>query len=278
MEPELGSFGIDTSHQDPNTRPGDDFFRYANGKWLDTFELPPSRSNYGSFTVLSDRSDRRVRSIIDDLTQMEPAQASIEQKINDYYLSFMNTETLNELGIEPLQDGLAVLDEIDTHEKLVRGFGRALIDNTATPFSFYVGADRSDPDRHQLVLSVGGISLPDRDYYLVDNEQFLDVRNAYVEHIARILEFAAIENTQEKAQLILELETQIAEYLWPRDQRRNRDLTYNPMTFPEFKIEFPGFNWDSYFTAAGIKELEDLNVSYPEIMNVLGLGLSYQLN
>ncbi|HBW83256.1 MAG TPA: hypothetical protein DEF79_04340, partial [Gammaproteobacteria bacterium] len=83
--PELGSFGVDLSHQDPDIRPGDDFFQYTNGKWLETFELPPSRSNYGSFTVLSDRSDQRVRTIINDLSSREPAKGSIEQKISDYY-------------------------------------------------------------------------------------------------------------------------------------------------------------------------------------------------
>ena len=147
--PELGSFGIDLSHQDPNTQAGDDFFRYANGKWLDTFELPASRSNYGSFTVLGDRSDQRVRDIIDDLTNIEPADESIEQKISDYYLSYMHNEALNDLGISPLLPGLSTLDAIDTIEELIQGFGRALIDNTATPFGFYVGADRSDPDKHQ---------------------------------------------------------------------------------------------------------------------------------
>ena len=267
IRPELGSFGIDLSHQDPDTSPGDDFFRYANGKWLDMFELPASRSNYGSFTVLSDRSDRRVRSIIEDLTQTEPAQDSMEQKISDYYLSFMNIDKLNALGLEPLRDGLAALDQISTREDLVHGFGRALVDNTATPFSFYIGADRSDPDRHQLVLSVGGVSLPDRDYYLVDSEQFQSVRDSYVEHIAQILEYADIDESREKALLILELETKIAEHLWPRDQRRDRDLTYNPMTFSQFENDFSGFDWDRYFAAAGISELEDLNVSYPSAMS-----------
>ena len=267
IRPELGSFGIDLSHQDPDTSPGDDFFRYANGKWLDTFELPASRSNYGSFTVLSDRSDRRVRSIIEDLTQTEPAQDSMEQKISDYYLSFMNIDKLNALGLEPLRDGLAALDQISTREDLVHGFGRALVDNTASPFSFYIGTDRSDPDRHQLVLSVGGVSLPDRDYYLVDSEQFQSVRDSYVEHIAQILEYADIDESREKALLILELETKIAEHLWPRDQRRDRDLTYNPMTFSQFENDFSGFDWDRYFAAAGISELEDLNVSYPSAMS-----------
>ena len=265
--PELGSFGIDLSHQDPNTQAGDDFFRYANGKWLDTFELPASRSNYGSFTVLGDRSDQRVRDIIDDLTNIEPADDSIEQKISDYYLSYMNTEALNDLGISPLLPGLSTLDAIDTIEELIQGFGRALIDNTATPFGFYVGADRSDPDKHQLVLSVGGIGLPDRDYYIVNTEQYENVRLEYVAHIARVLDLAGIENTQAKAEAVLNLETQIAQHTWPRDQRRNRDLTYNPMSYEDFKSQFQGLDWDSYFAAAGITDLEDLNVSYPSAMS-----------
>lgn len=265
--PELGTFGIDLSHQDSNVRPGDDFFRYTNGRWLDTFELPASRSNYGSFTVLSDRSDQRVRTIIDDLSSMEPAAGSIEQKISDYYLSYMDVETLNELGIGPLRQGLATLSDIDTREELIAGFGRAQIDNTASVFGFYVGADRSDPDRHQLNLSIGGLGLPDRDYYLEDTEEFVTVREEYVAHITRVLDFASVENSAEKAQAILALETQVAEHTWPRSQRRNRDLTYNPMSYADFKAEYPGLDWDAYFTAAGIADLTDLNVFYPSAMS-----------
>ncbi len=265
-QPELGDWGVDLSNQDSSTRPGDDFFRFANGLWLDSFELPPDRSNYGSFTVLSDRSDDRVRTIISDLSSMEPAQGSIEQKISDYYLSYMGTDTLNGLGISPLLPGLAALDEIDSREELVAGFGRAQIDNTASPFGFYVGADRSDPDRHQLVLSVGGLGLPDRDYYLVDTERFQQVRDAYVDHIEKVLNFAEIDDAAGKAQTILALETKIAEHIWPRAQRRNRDLTYNPVSYGEFKAEYGGFDWDAYFAAAGIEEVTDLNVTYPSTM------------
>ena len=263
---ELGTFGVDLSHQDPNTRPGDDFFRYTNGKWLDTFELPADRSNYGSFNALGDRSDQRVRTIIDDLSSMEPAAGSIEQKISDYYASYMNVESLNDLGISPLVQTLSRLSEIDTREELIAGFGRAQIENTASPFGFYVGADRSDPDRHQLNLSIGGMGLPDRDYYLQDTEDFLEVRSEYVAHITRVLDFANIDNSAETAEAILALETQIAEHTWPRSQRRNRDLTYNPMSYDDFKAEYSGLDWDAYFTAASVTELTDLNVSYPSAM------------
>jgi putative endopeptidase len=263
---ELGSFGIDLSHQDSNTRAGDDFFRFTNGQWLDTYELPADRSNYGSFSVLGDRSDERVRTIITDLTSIEPAQDSMEQKISDYYLSYMNTDALNERGISPLLPGLSRLAQIDTAQELVAAFGRSRIDTTASPISFGIGADRSNPDRHQLGVSVGGIGLPDRDYYLEDTEQYLHVRAEYVAHIERILDFANIEDGPAKAAAVLAVETQIAEHIWPRADRRNRDLTYNPMSYAKFTAAYPGFDWDGYFSSAGVQNLQDLNVSFPSAM------------
>ena len=265
-KPELGSFGIDLADQDTSIQPGDDFFRFTNGHWLDTYELPADRSNYGSFNVLTDRSDERVRTIIDDLGSIEPKAGSLEQKISDYYLSYMDTETLNQRGIGPLQPTLSALAKIDTLEELSAAFGRAQIDNTATPFSFGVGADRSDPDQYQLGLRVGGFGLPDRDYYLEDTEKFLEIRAEYIIHIAAVLEFADIDNAQSKAEAILSLETQIAEHTWPRADRRNRDLTYNPMNYDDFVAEYPGFDWDRFFAAGGIQDLQDLNVSYPSAM------------
>ena len=263
---EIGSFGIDLSHQDPDTRAGDDFFRFTNGQWLDTYELPADRSNYGSFSVLGDRSDERVRTIITDLTSIEPAQDSMEQKISDYYLSYMNTDALNERGISPLLPGLSQLAQIDTAQELVAAFGRSRIDTTASPISFGIGADRSNADRHQLGVSIGGIGLPDRDYYLEDTEQYLNVRAEYMAHIERILDFANIEDSAAKAAAVLAVETRIAEHVWPRAERRNRDLTYNPMSYDEFTATYPGFDWDAYFSSAGVQSLEDLNVSYPSAM------------
>ena len=265
-KPELGDFGIDLSQQDPNTKPGDDFFRFANGKWLDEFELPADRSNYGSFSVLGDRSDERVNTIIEELSAAEPAADTIEQKISDYYLSYMNTEVLDERGIGPLREKLAQLSAIDSRAALIEALGRSQLDATASPFGWYVGADRRDPDRHQLVLSLGGIGLPDRDYYLLDTEQYVSVRSEYVAHIERMLGFAGIENAAEKAQAVLALETAFAENLWPRADRRNRDLTFNPMTYTELKAAYPNMDWDAYWAAAGISEIEDLNVSYPTAM------------
>lgn len=266
MTPELGNFGLDLSNQDLDTRPGDDFFRFASGRWLDSYELPADRSRHGSFNELTDRSDERVRTIISDLTSIEPSQDSMEQKVSDYYLSYMNTEALDALGISPLLPGLNRLGQIDTPAELVSAFGRARIDTTASPISFSIGTDRSNSDRHQLGVSIGGIGLPDRDYYLEDTERFLEVREEYVAHIERMLDFADIEDSAAKAESVLAVETQIAGHIWPRADRRNRDLTYNPMSYDDFLDAYPGFDWDSYFSAGGVQDLTDLNVSYPSAM------------
>ena len=170
--PELGSFGIDLSYQDSATVAGDDFFQFASGQWLNSFELPDDRSNYGAFNVLRDRSDERVVNIIEELGSKEPEALSLEGKISNYYNSYMDTETLDEKGITPLVPSLARISEVATTQALTQVFGRSQREGTASPLSFYVGADRSDPDQHQLVLSIGGLGLPDRDYYLLDTDEY----------------------------------------------------------------------------------------------------------
>ncbi len=269
-KPELGSFGVDLSQQDPSVKPGDDFYRFMHGRWLDEYELPPSRSSHGAPNEVVDRSDARVRQIIDELASTEPAAGSMEQKISDYYLSFMDTAKLDQLGISPLQPKLETLQAIQSGEDLVRAFGRSDIDATLSPLQFGVAIDRGNPDIYQLGVSLGGLGMPDRDYYLLDSKQFIAAREEYAAHIARMLGFADIPDAEAKAAAILELETQIATHLWPRDQRRNRDLTYNPMSYADFKAEYIGFDWDNYFAAAGVNNvsgIDNLNVYYPSAMS-----------
>ena len=266
-QPELGSFGVDISIRDLAIKPGDDFFRYASGLWLESFEIPEDRSNHGAFIKLRDRSDERVRTIIDDLASREPAAGSMEQKIGDYYLSFMDIDSLNNKGIGPLRPGLARIEAISSVADLVSAFGNSSLEVTASPLDFGIGADRSDPDQHQLSIYVTGTSLPDRDYYLEDNDRFNDIRQEFTAHIARMLDFADIPNSAAQAEAVLVLETQIAESMWTRAERRDRDKTYNPMSYADFKANYPGFDWDAYFTAVGIEQLDDLNVTYPSAMS-----------
>lgn len=268
-QPELGTWGFDTQAMDSNVKAGDDFFHFANGNWLNTFEIPSDKSSYGAFTVLRDRSEERVKSIIDDLATKQHPQGSVEQKIADYYASYMDVETINDRGLEPLQPLLDEIAAIKNKAELLTFFGRASKDNLASPIGMGISIDRKNPDRYMLSIGQSGTTLPDRDYYLVDNPRFKKVRTQYVNYIQKMLEHARISNAAAEAKKIMALETKIAGHHWPRTELRNRDKTYNVYSVAKLESEFKGFDWPSFFQAYGIENPDTLNVSTPSAIKPL---------
>ncbi|WP_417450020.1 M13 family metallopeptidase [Kordiimonas sp.] len=263
-KPELGTWGVDMTAQKTDVKPGDNFFEYMNGQWLDTFELPADRTNYGAFTVLAERSRDRVKTIIDEVSTGDYPAGSVEQKIGDYYASYMDVDAVNARGIEPLRPTLDAIAGIATVADLTKAFGREGLDGSASPVTGGLGIDRENPDRYILNIGLGGMGLPDRDYYLEDNERFNAIRDAYKAHIAEMLTFAGAEDAAAKADAILTLETKLAEKQWPRAERRDRDKNFNPTTMDELKANYPGFDWDAYFSAGGVEGVEKFNVSGPQ--------------
>ena len=267
-EPDLGKWGIELSARDTIIDPGNDFFRYTNGQWIENFEIPGDRSSFGAFTVLRDSSEARVRRIIEEVTSEEHKKGTVEQKVADYYNSYMDTTSVNEKGITPLIPLLDEINAIMTRKDLITMFGRAGKDDLDSPIGSGIGIDRVDPDRYMVNISQSGLTLPDRDYYLKDNERFKKVREEYKTHIARMLAFTSIENTSEAAENIMALETEMANHHWPRTELRNRDKTYNLYTIEKLENEFSGYDWATFFEAAGIgmNELEELNVNTPSAL------------
>ncbi|TDF38212.1 M13 family peptidase [Alteromonadaceae bacterium M269] len=266
---ELGSFGIELDVRDLNVAPGDDFFRYAGGKWLSEFEIPSDRTTFGAFTILRQRTEERVKAIFDDLLASNPAQGTLEGKIANYFTSYMNADKVNELGISPLRPLLVNIANIETRKDLIDALGRSGTDRTSSPIGVFIGVDRKDPNRYMVNMGHGGLGLPDKSYYLQDSERFQKIRAAYELHIAQMLGFAGIENTEEKAKRIMALETKIAEQHWSRADRRNRDKTYNPYTVSSLKKEFPELDWDTFLAGTGLPEFKDLNVGQPSAFAAL---------
>jgi endothelin-converting enzyme/putative endopeptidase len=259
---ELGSFGIDLSARDESVKPGDDFFMYASGTWYKNYEMPADKTRYGAFNALADRSEEQVKEIIDSLENATGLNAD-EQMVADYYRAYMNTEKINALGISPIQPILDEIAAIETVEDLTRMFGRSWLDGTMSPISGYMWTNRLDPNEYQMSLGASGLGLPDRSYYLEDSERFEDIRAAYLENIEEMFAFAAVEQAADKAAAILALETQIATAHWPREKRRNRDLTLNQIARTDLAGEYAGFDWDVYFAETGY-QVPELNISQPE--------------
>lgn len=247
--PRIGEWGYDLSSMDATVEPGDDFFRYSNGKWLDTFEIPADKSRYVSFTELADQAELDVRSIIEDLSAADSAEGSIEQSVGDFYSSWMDDEAIEALGTAPLEPHLADIDSVATHEDLMRQFGTA---NRAAPLGVGIEADPADTSRYVVFVGQAGLGLPNRDYYLRDDERFAGYREAYVAYIARLFELAGTADGAAKADAIMALETQLAEVHWTPAESRDIEKTYNPMTFAEAKELAPDFDWDVIFTTADL--------------------------
>lgn len=261
-KPELGSFGIDTDAMNPVVKPGDDFFMHVNGTWYDNYVMPADKTSYGAFTVLAERSEERVKAIIDELANKTGLDAE-EKLIANYYQSYMDTETVNALGIAPLQALLSDIDAVTNTGELAGIFGKNWLLNSNTPIGGGLAFNRLDPNAYQVSVGVSGLGLPDRAYYLEDTERFKTILSEYEKNIALMLGFLDIEDTTEVAKQIIALETNIAEVQWPREKRRNRDLTLNQIKRSELAAEYPGFNWDSYLTSMGY-EAKELNISQPQ--------------
>lgn len=260
----LGSFGVELGNRDTAVKPGDDFDRYANGAWFDGYQLKDYETRYGSFNTLSDQAEEQVRVIIEELGGQELAAGSNEQKIRDLYRSYMDLDARNKAGIEPLKPLLDRIAAIESKADLVAAFGRASLDGTNTPFGGGISPDRKNPDRYLLNVGVGGLGLPDKDFYFNETERFQQIRAAYVKHIERMLGFAGIADAGPRAEAIMALETRIAEKHWDRVELRNRDKTYNLMPFAEFEKAYPGYDWAAHLKASGItKAPAEINVTTP---------------
>ena len=247
--PELGTFGLETADFDESVDPGDDFYRYVNGRWLDTFEIPAEFSNYGSFTLLFERSEERVRDIIEDAAGSEAAPGSLMQKIGDTYASYLDQDAIDAAGLAPVRDQLEAYDALQTHEDVALAFADASLPARA-PFGLYVDVDARQPDAYVAYLTQAGLGMPNRDYYL--KEEFAQTRAAYEAMLTRLFEAIEAEDASERAAAVLALETRLAEAHWSPAKRRNRDLTYNPYSPDELAAYAEGMPWAAMFEALSV--------------------------
>ncbi|MFT5837573.1 MAG: putative endopeptidase [Flavobacteriales bacterium] len=259
---ELGRFGIELEARDESVKAGDDFFKYAGGTWYKNFDMPSDKTRYGAFDKLAERSERQIKELIKEISQgtdLNPEQ----QMIANFYAAYMDTNSANVKGISPIQPILEKISNIDSKLSLTAAFGSAWLDGSVSPISGGMWFNRLDPDQYQMSIGVSGLGLPDRSYYLEDSERFMTIRKAYVVHITEMLNLAKVESAAEKAQQILELETKIAEVQWPREKRRDRDLTLNQLARDTLTDTYPGFEWDIYFAETGYK-IPHLNITQPQ--------------
>ncbi|NIM70184.1 MAG: peptidase M13 [Xanthomonadales bacterium] len=262
-EPALVS-GIDRDGFDASVRPQDDFYAHVNGQWIADTEMPADRARWGAFFLLHEKSQRDVLNLIEEVsTQAEVEANSPTQKIRDYYNAYMDAATTNELGIEPLGAELDAIGAAGSHDDVMRLFSTLGMQGVNGPVGAFVFSDRTDPNTNVVYLSQAGLTLPDRDYYLMDDERFVQARALYLDFAARILERAGREEGADRAERLLALETRIAEAQWAREENRDPTRTHNPMTAAELAALAPRMNWALGFEAAEIPARDRYIVMQP---------------
>lgn len=255
---EIGAWGIDLEAGDGSVAAGDDFDRYANGAWNDAFDIPPDLSRYGIFVQLSLDAEEDVRAIVEELAAGSPAPGSLEQKVGDFYGSWMDVERLDELGVEALAPHLAAIDAVEDSDGLMRMFADL---HMAAPFGIGIIPDPADTTRYIAFMGQSGLGLPDRDYYLEDDERFVQYRQGYRNYIETMLGLAGFEAVADKAEAIIAFETALAEVHWPQEDSRDIQKIYNPMSPAEVGELAPELDWALIFDTLSLGDIETFVVA-----------------
>ncbi len=237
---------------DPDIRPQDDLFRHVNGRWLDTTEIPDDKPGWGAFTVLRDRSEERVREIIESLAQGTHEAGSNAQKIGDLYTSFMDEARIEELGAEPIRADLETVAALPDLESLVEFVGGLERRGGGGFFGAYVNTDDRDATRYIVNVVQGGTGLPDESYYR--EEKFAEIRSAYLAHVGKVFELAGWPEPAAAAQQVLDVETRLAAGHWERAETRDVIKGYNLTSLDDLRALVPSLPLDAWAHALGADE------------------------
>ena len=250
--------GIALENMDTSVRPGDDFFMYVNGKWIEETEIPADKASYGGFGILHDEAQEHVKTIIEASATGDFAKGTDEQKVGDLYRSYMDMEARNAKGISPLQAELERIAAIEDHDQLAVYFAGANKRGYGTPVFIGQVADFKDPRQYMIYAWQGGIGLPDREYYFKDDESSAEIRDKYVAHIEKMFGLAGLDNGAEAAQTIMALETRIAEAHITKEAARDWPGNYNKVELAKLVDVMPNFNWSGFIAEADIAEIDGL--------------------
>lgn len=264
-----GTPGINLGFMDKSVAPKDDFFKYVNGKWLENNEIPDDRSIWGSFAELRKKTDEDALSILKaaintdkDFETIEVLPGSDQEKAVDYFQTITDTLARNKQGLKPLKPYLAKIEAIKSSQDLQAYMIEMEPKGGGGLYGFGVGSDPKDSNRNVAYVGGGSTGLPDRDYYIKDDDDSKEKRAKYLEHIARMLQFLGDSKTKAKAQAdrIVALETRMAEAKMDKVDRRDARKRYNPKSIAELQNMVPAVNWRNFFNGIGATKLDTVIV------------------
>ncbi len=273
------SWGFDPANLDKTCKPCDDFYQFAMGGWMKSNPIPPEYSSWGSFTRLGDKNQQNLRQILEAAEHAKAAPGSNEQKIGDLYASCMDTTAIEAAGTKPIEPELAriaaIKNEADLQAEAERLHGKGV----GAFFRFNSAQDLKDSTQVIGAAFQGGLGLPEREYYLKEDDKSKQLRDSYVKHVAKMFELLGdpADQSAAEAATILKIETALANASMKNTDLRDPDKTYHKMSLADLRTLTPNFSWEAYFKAAGHPDLKEINVGQPDFFKALDAQLSATL-
>ncbi|WP_430421042.1 M13 family metallopeptidase [Phenylobacterium sp.] len=260
--PSYGTWGFDLSGMDRSVKPGDDFFKFANGAWYDRTEIPADQTNVGAFNALRVLSEARVHAILEDAAAGKLTDPDAT-RIAAGYAAYMNEALAEKLDAKPIAAELSEIRKVKTKAEFTKLMGKTMPGagrgNDGVGYSTILGvsvnADAKNPTRYAVYAGTSGLGLPDRDYYL--QPAFAEKKAKYEAYVVQLLTMIGWDKPAENAKAVVAFETALAQASWSRIQRRDRDKTYQPKTLAELAELTPGFDWKVFMASAGLPATVD---------------------
>lgn len=254
--------GVDLASMDSNVSPCDDFFQYACGGWIASHPIPPDESVWGSFSVLEERTNQQLREILERAASGRDAK---RRKLGDFHAACMNGAAAEAQGATPLLPWLRSIAHADTAAELSRLIGRLHAQGTAVMFDFFPWQDLDDATMMSAEIFQGGLTLPQREYYLATDPEHLELRRAYRDHILRMLKLVGRDGAvaADQAERILAVETELARASLPAAALEDPNALKHIRTLAQLREAARHFDWDAYLDEVGAHDLRSLNESQP---------------
>jgi putative endopeptidase len=271
-----GYWGFDTANLDKTCKPCDDFFQFAMGGWMKSNPIPPEYPTWGSFSVLANKNQQALRQILEGAEKSAAASGSNERKIGDLYASCMDTPAIEAAGTKPLDAALQRIVETKNAQELPVLAAQLQQQGIGVLFRFTSNQDAKDSTQVIATALQGGLGLPERDYYLRDDDKSKKLRDDYTRHVANMFELLgdAPDKAETEAMTVLKLETSLAKASMSNVDLRDPNKTYHKMRIAEVRSLTPDLSWDSYLKTAGHGGVAEMNLAQPDFFKALDAQLT----